>query len=800
MKIKKLLVLGLVLCLSFNIVACENKQGSIEPEKVEPSNIGQVEDPEYEPTDTVEEEEEELDLFKLYPIAAKDYYELGYSPRETAGLLFRDYVREQTESIPENVIDLTDSNSFVSIEKDGDDIKGFTLRITDNQNVKFKAEKVVQNEDGSLRILPGGAIYSLEEIDGLILMNMVCQADSQDNILWTDVAFGVSTQNLREISSPDELYYGNYRESDISELYPIYVENFGQFGYFKIDNFNDEAFSIKRFGIKATGEHHGIGEVTLSADNYGRTLEGEYYNPDKEIFDMESNRCYFSLLLRSEFKYSYDYYGNIITNIEEFTVGDLRDKDGNVKAKTEKLALGDTIDVELKGVVYTVPLPVVPQYYPKNFYEADKASVTRSTGDLNVLVVPVRYADQESREEADMEVIIQILGNVVTSDGSEYNAPSGSNYYTLSDYYNQASYGKLNITSYITDWYVIKEGTYEEYWNMNNSVTESIQIQKWVNKNYADWKDILDADSDGIYDSIIFINASSPYHEDSYSTLSFSGAFNYRIYGNYRNQNGEIAINQYVNINVDCIKDDKGIMTGTLLHEFAHGFGLIDYYDVAYSGYNAVGGFDMQSNNEGDWNAYSKYAVGWTNPVVLTEDQIGDGITVEISDFESTGDTLIIPTSSAVMNDGTLCPFNEYISVDLYSPTKLYQNAANRMGLTNTGVRMYHVDSRLLEINTWDDLLTDTITYDVKQTNAYYEGGQYHLQLLQKGGDNTFTSGKYRGVNNKDLFYEGDSFNINDYSSVFANGKMNDGSDFPYEITVISISDGKATISVKPIK
>ena len=53
-------------------------------------------------------------------------------------------------------------------------------------------------------------------------------------------------------------------------------------------------------------------------------------------------------------------------------------------------------------------------------------------------------------------------------------------------------------------------------------------------------------------------------------------------------------------------------------HELSHAMGLQDYYD--YYGMSGVAThFDIMSG-VGDWNTYSKMAVGWIDPYVITPD------------------------------------------------------------------------------------------------------------------------------------------------------------------------------------
>ncbi len=56
------------------------------------------------------------------------------------------------------------------------------------------------------------------------------------------------------------------------------------------------------------------------------------------------------------------------------------------------------------------------------------------------------------------------------------------------------------------------------------------------------------------------------------------------------------------------------------IHETGHLLGLPDYYDYDASNgpKGGVGGWDMMDSNWGDHNAFSKYLLGWIDPIVIS--------------------------------------------------------------------------------------------------------------------------------------------------------------------------------------
>lgn len=70
------------------------------------------------------------------------------------------------------------------------------------------------------------------------------------------------------------------------------------------------------------------------------------------------------------------------------------------------------------------------------------------------------------------------------------------------------------------------------------------------------------------------------------------------------------------------------------------------------------------------------------------------------------------------------------------------------------------------------------------------------LQLIRN--DEDFTYRDARSFDSDSLFKQGDRFNLNKFSKQFVNGayKLNSGKTFAFNITVDSLSDSEATITI----
>ena len=93
---------------------------------------------------------------------------------------------------------------------------------------------------------------------------------------------------------------------------------------------------------------------------------------------------------------------------------------------------------------------------------------------------------------------------------------------------------------------------------------------------------------------------------------------------------------------------------------------------------------------------------------------------------------------------------------------------------------------------------------ELSMANDYKESGKYHIELLQRGGNNTFTNKASEYIRTQleraDLFRAGDVFDAAQYTAFLTDGRMDDGSEFGYTIQILSIeengADSTATIRI----
>jgi hypothetical protein len=113
---------------------------------------------------------------------------------------------------------------------------------------------------------------------------------------------------------------------------------------------------------------------------------------------------------------------------------------------------------------------------------------------------------------------------------------------------------------------------------------------------------------------------------------------------------------------------------------------------TTYKNFNPAGGWDMMDENILDHDIFSKMALGWTTPYVVSGD-----CTLEINPSETKGNCILVAPSS-----WNQTAFDEYLLMELYTPTDLnYLDShtaysSREKHYTTYGVKLYHIDARVV--------------------------------------------------------------------------------------------------------
>ncbi|MDY3995099.1 MAG: hypothetical protein SOY58_05080 [Candidatus Onthovivens sp.] len=450
----------------------------------------------------------------------------------------------------------------------------------------------------------------------------------------------------------------------------------------------------------------------------------------------------------------------------------------------------------------------------------------KSVGENNLLVVPLKIKGYE--EYATSENLKKINDSFFLEDSL-----NTLGYYSLSEYYKISSYNKLSIKGEVTPWidldlttkeissssisnYKLDCGTYFPTEKAINYIKENLNID--LTK--------YDNDKDGFIDGVYFIYGCPTFLDDS--SLSTSTFWNFTYYNVLNKDKASISspvLMTYSWSSFDMLSkgsDKTKLDTHTYIHEFGHQLGLNDYYDTSNSGglnpyTSPMGGLDMMDNNVGDHSAFSKFALGWINPFVVSGD-IGS-VEVEIRSLIESGECIILPTSN--YNN---TPFDEYLMIEY-----IKNNSINKVDSTNgypstfytdgriirfyskNGIRITHIDARSVDTNLdYTDNINDMVMTKFSNTASTKQGyycplnnNSYVLTSLISANSSRNTLGTFFVANNTDLYNASSTidFTSNSNSSrasslPYNSNRFNDGNVFNYSIKIDSISESKASIKI----
>ncbi|MCR4562705.1 MAG: hypothetical protein K5694_05860 [Bacilli bacterium] len=427
----------------------------------------------------------------------------------------------------------------------------------------------------------------------------------------------------------------------------------------------------------------------------------------------------------------------------------------------------------------------------------------QAIGDVNLLVIPIHIDDQYS---ADM--------NEQVHEGIEkgfFGEADETGWESVSSYYSKSSYGRLDIQGTVAPWYDSGLSISE----VNKSNIEDLTLaalEDYKEKNNTDCSE-FDLDGDGFLDAVWFIYDIPDYYTYYYYSQGTNIGDTYWAFTSWQLDNeadvDSPTICSYAWASYTFLYEGYGrnVDAHTLIHETGHLMGLDDYYD--YSGSSSpAGALDMMDNNICDHNAFSKFALGWVEPYLV--DQKGE---LRIRPFESSGDCVVIPT------DGTYneSAFDEYLILEYYTPTGLNKKDSvdgpypgnGLQGFTESGVKIYHVDSRLISATRqllqiqYTPTVVDTPTRCTYVSHSNTESRTYHekewrlLQLMDCAKKRDFTA-MNKAADNTSLFYENDYFTLDAYENCFHNdGYFNNGDGLDYDISFVDMDETGVTVVIE---
>lgn len=346
-----------------------------------------------------------------------------------------------------------------------------------------------------------------------------------------------------------------------------------------------------------------------------------------------------------------------------------------------------------------------------------------TTGDVNVLVLPIEFSDKKASTNG------YSIENIKTAFNGK-KASSSLKYPSVSEFYNISSYGKLNLNFDVLDkWYSPSKSSsyYIEMSKKQNQ--DQIIINEILKKLINEGKKLskYDSDNNGIIDAIVVIN-----------TLDIN--YDVTLQWAYRNWNYSYAdvkydglyMQDYLWSSYNFLKETSDGFNETLnntytfIHEFGHVLGADDYYDTSYvnnsNNSSPLDGRDVMDSDFGDHNPFTKFNYGWiTKSRLITTET---STTVTLDDFSKAGDSIIIANNW----DDNLGAYQEYYVLMYFKNTGLNEDSNY---FSYRGVVMYHVDSSLYEF-----IEQNQKYYSVRNNNTFYGENakpNYLIELVSSG-------------------------------------------------------------------
>lgn len=422
-------------------------------------------------------------------------------------------------------------------------------------------------------------------------------------------------------------------------------------------------------------------------------------------------------------------------------------------------------------------------YRHKNRYIA-----MNTTGTSNILVIPVDF------EDCTCETIkVKKEDYFANVENAFFGETSSTRFESVASYFDKSSYGKLKIKGKVVHEFFrspysvsyLNEGSYEDkQQKIPDLYSRAIE---WYSSKYDDISSFYINGNKSLGLPIYFVYT-APYANTSKS-----------VFWAYTFLTGSLfSWSSYATMNLDYrnLPDSH-----TFIHETGHLLSLRDYYATNDSKFGPTGRIDMMDYSIGDETAYSKMALNWVRPYVVTSDA-----TITIKPLSTSRDLILLA------NDWNGSVFDEYLLIEFYTPDELNEYDAN-VGNTsailpnNPGLKVYHVDSRaaFFTYNTGRNdsvpqgyvgkakLSKDKYRVGIAHNNAYDDKSEYSKRslyhLLENHEANTFYSGEMATM--KTFWYKGDDFGV----SCFKDFTFNNGELLDFTFRVDALDSESATIT-----
>ena len=388
-----------------------------------------------------------------------------------------------------------------------------------------------------------------------------------------------------------------------------------------------------------------------------------------------------------------------------------------------------------------------------------------ATGSYHVLVIPVEIKGYAFDSNYQSQLDLVFNGNA-----------EDTGWQSVSSYYTQSSFNKLNITFDISQKYVTQNEAsfYENYGDEGDQ--HVIREAMFALDDDIDFSQ-YDFNDDNAIDSIIFIYS----HEYDYDTdpwWAWVYDAEYGVADDVENIDG-LDLEYYMWASYDYLNDSISgnnelvVNAETYIHEMGHLLGFPDLYTNTYT-YDAVGGWDMMSFNVGDHGPLNKILFNWIEPELMLNGSYDITLDAYSLDDDGLNSTVVIPYHSNAFDDGDA--FDEFLIIMFYTPNGLYEgHMGTNESIDEPGVVIYHANATLASYQEYWG-----VSY------AYNNDGDsdLFLEILEADKNDSLPS-DYQGISINDLLTSG-SLDLSHYT-------WQDGSSIDVVISIDSIIDEDST-------
>ena len=503
-----------------------------------------------------------------------------------------------------------------------------------------------------------------------------------------------------------------------------------------------------------------------------------------------------------------------VSNVNTNKVGNY---DVTISYTFEGVTKSQTKTIEMiEGNGY-VPTKVKMDYTIEDLEHNSSNPMIPSFGKPKLLVIPVKFRNS-NKFIANYENVREDIETVFFGTSEEVG------YESVRTFYEKESFNQVSIQGVVSDWYLCDYNS-TDIWDYNTvELIHDRALDWYFASSGSDSRTSFDSDGDGLLDGVVFVYGAPNTHDFDYgghndymwayiahrayfvknvshpNSAGFMWASYDFLYPTLdkameRTEKSSYAYYPHIGRQLDSVNYNPIVF----LHETGHMFGLNDYYSYTENGVYYAGSANIQTSNYMGHDPYSIMLIGWADPYIPTENT-----TITLDGFVDSHDFILLKPDTSTVNS----PFDEYILVDLYTPTGINKFFAIDEPVTHAGygraseyiepgVRIWHVDARLSNFNL--DYKEEFLTTDPTSESAYFIADNSFgrttnpvfddfVELEMIRNDTHVTLRDLGFSREEDLFQVGDTFTIDKFEKQFANGNVLDsGEHFDWSIYVDSM-------------